>query len=55
MTTLERALDLLNRYDKLAEAGVKSHPMSSFGQVLLEELREEKEKLTEELVSNKKN
>lgn len=50
MTRLERVLDLLNRYDGLAEAGVKSHPTSSFGRLLLEELREEKENLIEELI-----
>ena len=52
MTRLERVLNLLNKYDGLAEAGVKSHPTSSFGQVLLEELREEKEKLTNELIAH---
>lgn len=52
MTRLERVLDLLNRYDGLAEAGVKSHPTSSFGQLLLEELREEKENLIEKLIEH---
>ena len=52
MNRLERVLNLLNKYDGLAEAGVKSHSMSSFGQVLLEELREEKEKLTKELIAH---
>lgn len=52
MTRLERVLNLLNKYDGLAEAGVKSHHTSIFGQVLLEELREEKEKLTKELIEH---
>lgn len=52
MTRLERVLNLLNKYDGLAEAGVKSHPTSSFGQVLLDELREEKEKLAKELIEH---
>lgn len=49
MTRLERVLNLLNKYDGLAEAG---DPTSSFGQLLLADLREEKEKLTKELIEH---
>ena len=48
MTRLDRILTLLDKYDGLAAAGVGSHD-SEFGRLLLKELREEKEKLTEEL------
>ena len=51
MTRLERIIKLLDRYDSLAAAGVKSHN-SSFGEVVLEELRQEKEKLTKELIEH---
>ena len=49
MTRLKRILNLLERYDGLAEAGVKSHN-SSFGEVLLKDLRKEKEELSKELM-----
>lgn len=52
MTRLDRVLKLLEKYDGLAEAGVKSHPTSSLGQVMLEELRKEKQKLTQELIEH---
>ena len=52
MTRLEIVINLLNRYDSLAEAGVNSHPSSSFATLLLKELREEKEKLTKELTDH---
>lgn len=48
MTRLKRVLNLLDRYDGLAAAGVGSHN-SEFGKLLLEELRVEKETLTQEL------
>lgn len=48
MTRLKRVLNLLDRYDGLAAAGVGSHN-SEFGKLLLEELRAEKETLTQEL------
>lgn len=50
MTRLERILDLLNKYDGLAAAGVNSHN-SEFGRIVLKDLREEKEKLTRELTA----
>jgi hypothetical protein len=52
MTRLKRVLTLLDRYDDLAAAGVASHPASEFGKLLLRELREEKEKLTQELTEH---
>lgn len=51
MTRLKRVLNLLERYDGLAAAGVGSHN-STFGKLLLEELRTEKEKLTHELTEH---
>ena len=47
--SIERIIKLLDRYDGLAAAGVKSHN-SSFGELLLEELRQEKEQLVKELI-----
>lgn len=52
MTRLARVLDLFEKYDSLAEAGVNSHPSNSFATLLLKELREEKEKLTQELIDH---
>lgn len=51
MTRLARVLNILNRYDGLAAAGVESRN-SEFGKLLLKELREEKEKLTKELIEH---
>jgi hypothetical protein len=51
MTRLQRVLTLLERYDGLAAAGVGSHD-SEFGRLLLKELREEKDKLTQELTEH---
>lgn len=51
MTRLERVLDLLEKYDGLAEAGVKSHN-SVLGRTMLKDFREEKEKLAEELIEH---
>ena len=52
MTRLDRVLELLEKYDGLAEAGVKSHPTSSLGQMMLEDLRKEKDQLTQELIEH---
>lgn len=51
MTRLERVLNILNRYDSLAAAGIESRN-SEFGKLLLKELREEKDKLTKELTEH---
>ena len=51
MNRLERVLNLLERYDGLAQAGVNSHD-SILGRTMLKELREEKEKLTKELIEH---
>ena len=51
MTRLARILNILDRYDSLAAAGVESRN-SEFGKLLLKELREEKEKLTKELTEH---
>lgn len=47
MTRLDRVLDLLERYDKLASLNV-----SIFGIIKLEELRIEKDQLTQELIEH---
>ena len=52
MTRLERLFNLLGKYDGLAEAAVKSHPRSSYAALLLQELREEKDKLIKELTDH---
>ena len=51
MSRLDRVLTLLERYDGLAAAGVESRD-SEFGKLLLKELREEKAKLTQELIEH---
>jgi len=51
MTRLARILNILDRYDSLATAGVESRN-SEFGKLLLKELREEKDKLTKELTEH---
>ena len=51
MTRLERVLNILDRYDSLAAAGVESRN-SEFGKLLLKELGDEKEKLTKELTEH---
>jgi hypothetical protein len=51
MTRLDRVLDLLKRYDGLAQAGVNNHD-SILGRTMLNELREEKEQLTKELIEH---
>lgn len=51
MTRLERVLDIFERYDRLAEIGVKSHN-SALGQAMLDEIRVEKDKLTKELIEH---
>ena len=51
MTRLDRLLNLLERYDGLALAGLSSHN-SEFGRLLLKELREERERLIKELVEH---
>lgn len=52
MTRVERVLSLFEKYDGLAEAGINSNPSNSFATLLLKELREEKDKLTKELIEH---
>ena len=52
MTEVNKVLELLDRYDSLAAAGIASHG-SEAGNLILKELREEKEKLKQELSSGK--
>lgn len=49
MTRLERVLDLIDNYDIFAEACIRSFGIPT-GAKFLAELREEKEKLTKELI-----
>ena len=51
MTRLERVLEIFERYDKLAEIGVKSHS-SALGQAMLTEIRAAKDQLVAELVEH---
>jgi hypothetical protein len=51
MTRLERVVDLLNKYDNFAEACVKSFCLTPMVDII-KELREEKEKLTKELIEH---
>ena len=51
MTRLDRILEVFERYDKLAENGVKSHN-SALGQAILTEIRAEKEQLVKELIEH---
>ena len=52
MTRLDRIINLLEGYDGLAAAGVDSHPGSTYGKLLLAELRAEKEMLKQELTEH---
>jgi hypothetical protein len=51
MTRLDRLLNLLERYDGFAQIGVSSH-QNLFSYKMLEELRKEREKLTQELLKH---
>ena len=51
MTRLERVLDLLDNYDTFAEACIRSFGVPSMIEFITE-LREEKEKLTKELIEH---
>ena len=51
VSRLDRILELFARYDSLAETGVESHN-SAYGKMLLAELREERAKLTQELIEH---
>ena len=52
MTRLDRTLNLLERYDELLETTIVSHYKGAYGELLLAELRAEKEKLTKELIEH---
>lgn len=52
MTRLERVLDLLTKYDNLVIHALSDDPCKLFVPEALEELREEKEKLTKELTEH---
>ena len=52
MTRLDRTLTLLERYDKLLETAIVSYHKGAYGELLLAELRAEKEKLTKELIEH---
>ena len=51
MTRLERILDIFERYDELAEVGVKSHD-SALSLAMLTEIRAAREQLTAELIEH---
>ncbi len=51
MTRLERVLDLIDNYDVFAEACIRSFGVPSMIEFITE-LREEKEKLTKELIEH---
>lgn len=52
MTRLDRVLELLERYDALTSVALRAYSNSTYGLLMLEELRTEKEKLTQELIEH---
>ena len=52
MTRLDRILELLERYDALTSVALRAYSNSTYGSLMLEELRKEKEKLTQELIEH---
>lgn len=52
MTRLDRVLELLEKYDDLASVALRAYSNSTYGLLMLEELRKEKEQLTQELIEH---
>ena len=52
MTRLDRVLELLERYDALTSVALRAYSNSTYGLLMLEELRKEKEKLAQELIEH---
>ena len=52
MTRLDKILELLEKYDDLASVALRAYSNSTYGLLMLEELRKEKEQLTQELIEH---
>jgi len=52
MTRLDRVLDLLQKYDDILSVALRAYHNGTYGFTILAELREEKEKLTKELIEH---
>lgn len=52
MTRLDRVLELLEKYDALASVALRAYSNSTYGLLMLEELRAEKDQLTQELIEH---
>lgn len=52
MTRLNRVLSLLNRYDNLLTTALNAYHNGTYGFTILKQLRDEKEKLTQELIEH---
>jgi len=53
MTRLDRVLDLLQKYDDILSVALRAyHHNGTYGFTILADLREEKEKLTKELIEH---
>ena len=52
MTRLDRVLELLEKYDALASIALRAYSNSTYGLLMLEKLRQEKAKLTQELIEH---
>lgn len=50
MTRLDRVLELLDAYDALLSVALRAYSTSTYGFLMIEELRKEKAKLTKELI-----
>lgn len=52
MTRLDRVLELFEQYDALASIALRAYSNSTYGLLKLEELKKEKELLTQELIEH---
>ena len=53
MTRLDRVLELLEKYDRLASLALEVYSNSQYGLLMLEELRKEKDQLAKELIEHR--
>ena len=52
MTRLDRILNLLDRYDNLLTTALNAYHNGTYGFIILEQLRKEKEAITRELIEH---
>ena len=52
MTRLDRVLNLLQKYDDILSVALRAYCNGTYGLTILADLRQEKEKLTQELIKH---